>query len=1080
MLEENNVKNQLSGLGVGLFLSVLIAGCGQSQPVASSAGGGGSSGDGSGSVTTGSDGNSHYLNVVPPGQNGNSAGGVGVPVSSVPVLSYPKNFEDQLALYGDISYAKPGLQISPCAPPTDSSQHQQFSNLVCNYYKHEGLKPDTVASTETLSLPNGDKVTITRDNWGVPFIDAPNRADAEYGVGYANAEDRLWLDDLLRHLGRGMISQYLGVAPGITNFDVNLAVIAGYSEDEMTQMVQSTVSQLGDLGPVFLSDATQFVAGVNAYIASLTGVNVAKLPPEYLTLKPGGFPPAAFTINDVVASAILIQSIFAVGGGSEQVNELMLQKQDPGFTAGSTSIAAGPCELWRDLRHANDPQTPTTIDADYATESPSALDESCPHTLKPGAAIWDNGSFQTFASFTNANIANLPTVGAKPSLGDLKGLPQPNAGPKAGAVHTRLGRAPQLHVWRVALDPIQGARDGLRAAGMGLPRSMSNWIGVNASETVDGHPLAIMGPQTSYYVPQLLWEFAVTSHGGTVLDFDGRGIDFAMLPYIEIGRGVDYAWSATSGDSDLVDTRVSLMCNLDGSRPSLILGDGFPGADGYLYDAQDGKGPLCRRFYTRHDSWTALPTPASIASGGPVEPQTVNRYILSTHYGPVFATATVDGNPVVVSQQRSTFNFELGTAAPFALASTAIIHDPQSFQQVFNGVTGTFNWMYIDRAHIAYIHSGLYPVRNPGHDPDLPVWGDGSYEWQADADAVNGTANAGFFDKYGGSVPFPARTVTVAQGDPAQTGFYQFKDYLPMSAHPQAVDPARGFLDSWNNKPAPGWWAADSTGNYGAIHRAKMLAVRLKAFQDSGRKFDLANMAEINWDAAYTDFRGEEVLPLLLQLMQSGPLTADQQQVVTLMQQWIRGESTAEWLGSTANGFGAWRRDRDGDGFYDQRQQVLLMDAWYPHLIDAMLPQVTALGNDAYALQGRYDAPRAQGSAYQNGWFQHMKRVLEMVLDTPGHADYRALKCAGTGTASDCRNAVLLALSQAVNDLGGLSNIDNWDGSQLANPADGKTGETVETYDAVKHTDFSLLPVPPIRWLNRPTFQQAIEVENVR
>jgi hypothetical protein len=94
---------------------------------------------------------------------------------------------------------------------------------------------------------------------------------------------------------------------------------------------------------------------------------------------------------------------------------------------------------------------------------------------------------------------------------------------------------------------------------------MSNWIAVNANLTKDGHPIVVMGPQTSYFVPQLLWEFAVTSHGGTPLDFNGRGIDFAMLPYIEIGRGVDYAWSATSGESDLIDTRVSKLCNLDGS-----------------------------------------------------------------------------------------------------------------------------------------------------------------------------------------------------------------------------------------------------------------------------------------------------------------------------------------------------------------------------------------------------------------------------------------------------------------------------------------------------------------------------------
>jgi len=460
-------------------------------------------------------------------------------------------------------------------------------------------------------------------------------------------------------------------------------------------------------------------------------------------------------------------------------------------------------------------------------------------------------------------------------------------------------------------------------------------------------------------------------------------------------------------------------------------------------------------------------------------PQTVTRYILRTHYGPVFATATVNGAPVAISQQRSTFNFELGTAAPFALSATSIIHDPTSFQQVFNGVTGTFNWLYIDRDHLAYLHSGLYPVRNPAQDADLPVWGNGNYEWQADADAVNGT-NSGYFAKYGGSTPYPGRTVTLPQGDPTQSGYYEFKDYLPLSAHPQTVDPARGFLDSWNNHPAPGWWAADGNGSFGPTHRVAMQADRIQAFLASGKKFDLANLAEVNFDAAYTDLRGQVVLPLLLQLMQSGPLTADQQQVVSLMQSWINEQSSALWIGPTAQGLGAWRRDRDGDGIYDYRHQVVLMDAWYPHLIDTMLPQMTALGNDNLALQSRYDAPRAQGSAFQNGWFQHMKRVLEMVLNTPGHANYRALQCAGTGVAADCRNAVLSALDLALSDLGGLSNIANWDGTQLANPADGNTGETVETYDEVKHTDFSLLPVPPIRWLNRPTFQQAVEVQNKR
>ena len=41
--------------------------------------------------------------------------------------------------------------------------------------------------------------------------------------------------------------------------------------------------------------------------------------------------------------------------------------------------------------------------------------------------------------------------------------------------------------------------------------------------------------------------------------------------------------------------------------------------------------------------------------------------------------------------------------------------------------------------------------------------------------------------------------------------------------------------------------------------------------------------------------------------------------------------------------------------------------------------------------QCRYDAPRAQGSAYEYGYFEMMKRVIQMALATPGHTDYLSL-----------------------------------------------------------------------------------------
>jgi hypothetical protein len=675
------------------------------------------------------------------------------------------------------------------------------------------------------------------------------------------------------------------------------------------------------------------------------------------------------------------------------------------------------------------------------SQSPAKLDETCPHALPAGAAIWDPGTFKTLSIFDTGTSTGM-------------------------ALRKR---------WPLAVDPVKGARAGLCAAGLCLPDSMSNFIAVTASQTKDGHPIAVMGPQTSYYVPQLLWEVAVHSGGGTSLDLDARGVIFGHSPYINIGHTASYAWSATSGGSDLIDTRVSKTCNLDGSATSLDAA-GFPLADGYLYDAGDGSGTLCRKFYARTDAWSAKPTVASLGAGGASQAETVTRRVLRTHYGPVFATATVGGVPVVVSRQRSTFRAELHTSTPFVLASAHVVHDPKSFQQVFNGITGTFNWLYVDASDVAYIHSGLYPVRDPGHDPDLPVWGDGRFEWKSDK-----SLPAGYFTMYGGSAAFPARITPVAQ---KQQGYFEWLNFMPMAQHPQATNPSKGYITSWNNSPAAGWWASDATGNYGPTHRVDLLAKRLEAVRAAG-KFDVGKMVEIMSDAAFTDLRAQELLPLLLEIMKAGTLDADQTTVATLMQEWIDAGSHA-WIDAKP-GLGGWRRDRDGDGLYDQRAQVVLMDAWYPHLIDALVPQIIAIdGAGAHqnptectglALQCRLDAPRAQGSAFEYGYHEHMKRLLQTVLGTPGHHEYRALKCAGTGSMSDCRAGVLAALGQALSDLGGLSSMSSWDGTTLYNAQTSMTGETVEAYDAVVHQGFGLKMVPNIPWVNRPTFQQVVEVK---
>ena len=1041
-----------------------------------------------------------FMEIVPPGSTGNSSignGGIGGP-AGLPVLAYPKNYRDQLDLYGDLAYAKVGLKADTCNPPASIADHQKQSDQACNYFKDAGFVPKTVTSTTTLTASDGKQVTIQRDGWGVPYIDGADRGAAEYGMGYAQAQDRLWLFDLLRYVGRGRTSEALG--PEKTTFDLDLQFggAGGYSEGELTDLINAAVAKINStsagakLGDLFLSDVDNFVAGMNAYVAFLlspAGILSLTTPPEYATLGLDLPSPTLtrrpFTREDIVANAVLIQAQFGRGGGGEATNLDLLQKLDSGFTAGSTSIPKAACDLWRDLRHANDPERANTLDATFTSQSPATVDETCPETLPAGAAIWDAGSLQGRPFLqTSGDLLALPVVGNL--FSGLLGVPpipfpsNPPIGKSDDFLPTPFKNA-GTRTLLASADPTQAMHAALNK--IGLPKTSSNWIGVNADQTKDGHPIIVAGPQTGYFAPQLLWEASVVSHGGTPFEIAAHGISTVNLPYIVIGHGLDFGWSATSAESDLIDTRVSKMCNTDGSPASRddADGDGFPDADGYTYKDQ------CVKFYKRVDHWVANPTPASIALGCASDPsssdchligETVTRYILRTHYGPVTATATVNGAPVAISEQRSTFFGDVDTTAPFALlTTTGLKMNHKIFKQLFNSMTSTFNWIYADNHDLAFIQSGLYPIRHPQQQPELPVWGDGNFEWAADQHLP-----ADFFTKYGGdgnngAKSFPSRAVPVVQGDPLK-GYFEWPGYLPLNAHIQVTNPAKGFVANWNNAGAPGWWAADSNGTFGSTHRQRMLAARLESFKASGRKHDIGTMIESMGDAAYTDLRGQDVLPLLLQLMKTDTLTADQQAVVDMMQKWMDNGSN-NWISNTP-GLGSMRRDRDASGTYDMRPQVVLMDAWYPHLIDTMLPQLVAVEQaGASALQGRYDAPRGQGSAYQEGWFEHMKRVLEMVLNSPGHSgDYRVLTCAD-GTLGGCRTAVLSALDSALADLGGLGNKASWSGSTLSYQKGSGCG-VVEKCDAVVHTSFALIPVPTIHWLNRPTFQQATEVRKDR
>src|SRR5258708_28339426 len=88
---------------------------------------------------------------------------------------------------------------------------------------------------------------------------------------------------------------------------------------------------------------------------------------------------------------------------------------------------------------------------------------------------------------------------------------------------------------------------------------MSNGLVVDAAHSAGGHPIAVFGPQVSYFAPGILMQEDLHGPG-----YDAEGASFPGTGLVELGRGRDYAWSATSAGADLTDQRLERICDPGG------------------------------------------------------------------------------------------------------------------------------------------------------------------------------------------------------------------------------------------------------------------------------------------------------------------------------------------------------------------------------------------------------------------------------------------------------------------------------------------------------------------------------------
>ncbi|MGY0063193.1 penicillin acylase family protein [Streptomyces sp. LZ34] len=881
--------------------------------------------------------------ILPPGQNGNAT--LADILANKAFGTHPEHSTDQLGPYNNLVAGYPTL--------TDDKLTDFFND------SSFGVPADQVAS---VTKPRDD-VTITRDKkTGVPHIQGTTREGTEFGAGYAAGQDRLWLMDLFRHVGRGELTSFAGGAEANQGLEQSFFGQAPYKEEDYQAQIDYILASQGERGRQALADAQAYVDGINAYRKQAKDGRY--FPGEYvLTGKIDAITNAGeiepFKLTDLIALASVVGALFGNGGGGEVESALSLlaAQQKYGLAEGA--------KVWESFRERDDPEAALTVH--------------------------DGTSFPYAAKPANAKGTALPDPGSV--------TPEQLVFDKTGSAKT--GARQQVKAPK-KLDALRGIYDD----GV-LPRDlfsrkhgMSNALLVSGKHTAGGHPVAVFGPQTGYFAPQLLMLQELQGPG-----ISARGASFAGVGmYVQLGRGQDYAWSATTSAQDVTDTFAVELCAPDGSTPT-------PDSTYYRYHGSC----LPMEKIERRNAWK--PTVADSTAEGSYRMQ-----VYRTKYGLVTHRATVGGKPVAYTLLRASYRHEADSIVGFQMLNDpGYVKDAKSFQSAAQHINYTFNWFYADSRQTAYYNSGLNLVRAADVDPSLPVKGEAAYEWRDFDPTVNTAA------------------------------------YAPPAQHPQSID--QDYYVSWNNRQAKGYTAA-GFGN-GSVHRGNLLDDRVRALVKKGG-VTRAALTRAMAEAAVTDLRGEDVLPELLKVLRSAPVTDPQAtKAVQQLESWQAA--------------GAQRRETSaGSHTYGHADAVRIMDAWWPLLVEAEFkPQ---LGTDLYdALRANLtvdEAPSAghgptgshAGSSFQYGWWSYVDKDLRAVLGADVQGPL-AKKYCGAGDLSACRDALLTSLKQAA----AKPATEVYPGDANCSAGDQWCADTLiqRPLGGITHDK--------AHWQNRPTFQQVVE-----
>ncbi|WP_249012032.1 penicillin acylase family protein [Conexibacter sp. DBS9H8] len=936
-----------------------------------------------------------FYNILPPGENG--ADNIAQYLAYKATGQRPANSVDQLPLYENLLYAAPTL--------TDSQVPNYFLNATF------GVPSADITRVEQ-PIPG---VTIIHDQYDIPHIYGATRGDVMFGAGYAAAEDRLFLMDVLRHTAEATLSSFLGGGAGNEAMDAAQWTVAPYTPADLQRQVNDLPRLRGAAGAELVDDIGNYVDGINAYIAKIRS-DPTLLPFEYSAINQT---PQPWQATDVVAISSLIGAIFGKGGGN-QVNSALTEEAFVhrfGTRVGRT--------VWANFREANDPQAPTTVSHPFPYQTNSPFSPS-------GLAMPVPGSVR-YVSPGQTNPANAQIRRAQPAARTATARSAAAVNVATTAPGT-LGKTDTPNPVPIPTGNSLGS--ALLENFYGQKALASNWELVNAAHSADGHAIAVMGPQVGYYAPQILMDEDLHGPG---IDANGASFPGVNL-YVELGHGNDYAWSATTGTTDNVSTFAEVLCHPGGGRPS-------PNSIDYYWHGR------CRAMQklVRTNTWTPnLEDPTPKGSETLVTYRTVHGLVFargevtvpSCHAVRVPTVDCISRHRIAVAfvSARTTYMHEVDSAIGFSqFNNPADMQTPQAFKRAAANISFGFNWAYVNAKHIAYFESGAYPEWSTKSSPDFPILGNGPYDWS-----------------HFNAASFTERDV-------------------PASGHPQAIDPT--FEVSWNNKQAPKWSAADDNYGYGAVYRSQLISAHIQADLAHGHKVDIAQLVQSMEFAATEDIRIVKLWPLLRQVI-GRPRSPALARAVSELNAWYaagghRWDLNPADTNLTVSGSDA---NTPAIELMDAWWPKLLSAEFLPRLSRPVFDDLRGMLNFGSVYTGTAPNEPDMAQGWFSYVYKDMEDLLaahrNAQLRAHGHRGrvhvpgaYAKIFC-GNGSFNACRAALdaslLTAMSVTPKSMYGY-------GICAKNPQP-------SCFDQDQSTEVSAIPVTPFPFQNRPTFQQVVEL----